>query len=224
MEPNNISLLGRFFMLKELYVSVQHVVQLTTPLLQLHKLGMRFEHGTLLRGFYLQRLLSHAPALRQLELDCKHVYADRAVPCGCWASCCCGLNRCDMEVLACLQCQQLDLLTVTNSTIDDESVKLLAHIQSPLKLRMDIVTWSFLESAPLFTLLAGLPNLTALTLIRLHEALNALWDQGGATLPYVQRLEVFRLPLGMSDWSLSLQSIVSMCPALKHLYLRSYPI
>ena len=82
------------------------------------------------------------------------------------------------------------------------------------------MTWSFVKSAALFTLLARLPNLIALTLLHLHEASNALWDQGGATLPCVQKLEVIWLPLGMSDWTLSLQSIVSMCPALKHLSLR----
>ena len=149
MNPDNFKVLQRFCMLKELHVSVQHVVQLTAPLPQLHKLGMMFNLDTPLRDFKFQCLFSHAPALRQLELYCEHYTTDRPVPCRCGGSCYCGLNRGDMEVLACLQCQQLDLLTVTTSTIDGDSVKLLARIQCPLKLSVHIETWSGLGSAPL---------------------------------------------------------------------------
>ena len=224
MNPNSFRVLGRFHMLKELYVNVQHVVQLTAPLPRLHKLGMTFNLDTPLRDFNFHCLLSHAPALCQLELYCMHHVADKPVQCCYGATCFCGLNRTDLEALACLQCQQLDLLTLITSNIEEDNVTLLARIPCPLKLQIDIRTWSCLQSAPLFTLLATLPNLIALALDYLHEASNALWDQGGATLPCVQRLQGRCLPLAMSDLTLPLQSIVSMCPALRPLSLHSsYP-
>ena len=119
-----------------------------------------------------------------------------------------------------LQCQQLDLLTVNTIFIDEHTVKSLARIQSPLKLSIDVSWWSVFASAPLFTLLARLPNLVALRLMSPQEASNALWDQRGAILPNVQRLKITHVPLYKSDSHLPLQSIVSMCPAVKHLCLR----
>ena len=152
---------------------------------------------------------SHAPALRQLVLDC-------AVQPG-WQSC--GLHKRDMEALVHLQCQQLDVLTLVTHIIDEQSVSLLARIKCPLKLDIDTVCWSSLGSAPLFTLLAGLPNLTELELTLIQYASNVLWDQRGAILPYVQRLKVVAVPL--RDSLLTCQSILGMCPALKHLHLHS---
>lgn len=105
----------------------------------------------------LQCLFSHAPALRQLVLDGK-------VPLGCTEAFWWGLQRRDFEVLVRLRCQQLDLLTVFTEIIGDQSVTLLARIQCPLKLRIDLAHRSWLRSAPLFSLLAELPNLVALQL------------------------------------------------------------
>ena len=78
------------------------------------------------------------------------------------------------------------------------------------------------KRAPL-TLLARLPNLVALRLISLSCASDALWDHCGACLPAVRRLEIVYLPLHMNDSHLPLVSILSMCPALKHLSLLGYP-
>ena len=207
VDPDDMSMLGQFHMLKELHVNVHHVMQLTAPLPRLHRLILRF-YKTWWTMVDPQCLLSQAPALRQLVLDCMTQYL--------------GLNKWDMEMLVHLPCQQLDLLTVVTNTIDEHTVTLLARIQCPLKLRINIMIWSGLGSAPLFSLLAGLPNLIALQLVQLDRALNALWDQCGAILPHVQRLEVDWLPLPMSDFCLPLQSILSMCPALKHVYLHSF--
>ena len=90
-----------------------------------------------------------------------------------------------------LHCQQLDLLTVETQTIDEDAVEVLARIQCPLKLSIEIVKWSLLGSAPLHTLLARLPNLVALTLNNLADVSHALWDQYGAYLPDVQLLEIW---------------------------------
>ena len=202
--PDDISMLGQFYMLKELHVEgdVRHLVQLTTPLPRLHTLILRY-HGTVLRKVNLQYLLPHAPALRQLVLDPVSFY---------------GLDRRDMEVLVRLQCQQLDLLTVFTTFIDEQCVTLLARVQCPLKLEIDIYKWRY-RGEPLFTLLAGLPNLVALSIVSVQDASNALWDQRGAILPYVQRLEVLDLDVPLSDSLLTLQCMLGMCPALKHLHL-----
>ena len=132
----------------------------------------------------------------------------------------CGLIRWDLEVLERLQCQQLDLLSVCLDTIDEPSVTLLARIQCPLKLCINAVRWS--TSVPLFRLLAGLPNLIILVVLCPPEASSALWAQCGAVLSYVQRLEVDYYPLPLRDLHLPLGSILSICPALKHLSLHTY--
>ena len=45
-----------------------------------------------------------------------------------------------------LQCQQLHLLTVSSNAVDEHTVNLLARIQCPLKLNIDIQDWSLLEA------------------------------------------------------------------------------
>ena len=213
----DFSLLGQFHMLMALHVNVEYSLQLTAPLPQLHTLTLRF-HDTPLREANLQCLFPQAPALRQLVVEDYH---RKAVP-GWWQGPH-ALGRGDMEALVGLQCQQLDLLTVSTNAIDEHTVNLLARIQCPLKLSVDIQEWSLLGSAPLLTLLARLPNLVALRLISLPYASNALWDQRGACLPDVRRLEMIDLPLHMADSHLPLLSILSMCPALMHLTLHGYP-
>ena len=128
-------------------------------------------------------------------------------------------------MLVSLQCQQLDLLTLITSMIDEQSVTLLACIQCPIRLEIDDLDWSWLRAVPLFTLLAGLPNLIALSITSFSEPSNVrrmsgiLWYQRGAILPHVRWLEVEGIRL--SDSLSTLQSILGMCPALKHLYLHS---
>ena len=127
-------------MLRVLHVNVRHSVLLTASLPYLHTLGLRF-YGTLLREVNLQYLFSGVPALRQLVVECEHDYV--------WGeNNLCALDRWDVEALVGLQCQQLDLLTVDTSIIDDHTMNLLACIQCPLKLSIDIKEWSLLESAP----------------------------------------------------------------------------
>ena len=217
MASDNLSLLGHFHVLKELRVHVQHLVQMPVPLPQLHTLGLFF-CGASWRDGNLQCLLSQAPALRQLVLDrvdsgLLRRAKTRHAP---------GLNRWDMEALVGLQCQQLDLLTVASSAIDEHFVSLLARFQCPLKLSIDTAHWNLDGRAPLLTLLARLPNLVALTLKDLHEATDAIWDQHGGLLHGVQRLEITHT-LEANNSHLPLQSILSMCPALKHLSLHSWP-
>ena len=198
---NDLSLLGQFHMLKVLHVSVQHSLELTAPLPQFHTLSLRF-YDTPLREANLQCLLPQAPALRQLVVEGYHT---EFVP-G-WRQGHFALGRGDVEALVGLQCQQLDLLTVSTNAIDEHTVNLLARIQCPLKLGINIKAWSRLKSAPLLTMLARLPNLVALRLISLPHASNALWDQRGACLPDVQRLEMINLPLHMNDSLVPLLSI-----------------
>ena len=219
MNSDNLSLLGNFHMLKELHVHMQHSVQLTVPLPQLHTLGLTVTGKSWSDG-NLQCLLSQAPALRQLVLDrgmdsCGPWLAETRHPL--------GLNRWDMEALVGVQCQQLDLLTVVSSVIGEHFVSLLARMQCPLKLSIDIARWNLEGRPPLVTLLARLPNLVALTLKNLHGASNALRNEGTAFLPHVQRLELTHIPIDMNNPHLPLHSILSMCPALKHLSLRSSP-
>ena len=217
LNSDNISLLEHFQMLKELHMFVHWAVQLTLPLPRLHTLYLRVWQGTVLREDHLKCLFSQAPALRQLVLDCEE---DRPLmPVGYHQ----GLPEWQVEALMGLQCQQLDLLTLVTSHIDEHSVKMLAQFPCPLKLSIAIPAWSLLGSAPLFTMLARLPHLVALKLILLQQASNALWDERGAFLPHVQKLELSHLPLHMNNLHLPLQSILSMCPALKHLSLHSWP-
>ena len=216
IDSNSFSLLGQFQALKVLNVIVGHPFELTACLPQLHTLTLR-SLEPLLSLLNLQCLFSQASALRQLELGCLAWQQDAN----------CGLDRWDMhihkEALVGLQYQQLDLLTVDTCYTDEHTVKsLLARIQSPLKLSIDIYCWSSLKSAPLFTLLARLPNLVSLGLLNLKAASNALWDQRGAILPNVQRLEITHVPLYESDSHLPLESILSMCPAVKHVCLRGH--
>ena len=203
----NLSLLSDFYMLKELHIHLERPVQLTALLPRLHTLHLTC-NGTTLRECHLQCLLLQTPALRQLVLS-RVVF---------------GLDRWDVEALVGLQCEQLDLLTVETPSIDEHTVNLLARIQCPLKLSIDMVEWSRLQSAPLFTLLARLPNLVALGLTTEWNTLwgaYALWDQRGAILPHVQRLEMMYLRLRMNDSHVPLQSILSTFPALKQLTLHS---
>ena len=212
MDPNDVSLLGQFHMLKELHVTLRHPVQLTAPLPQLHTLRLMF-HGTVLREVNLQCLFTHAPALRQLVVDCGEERATNRN----------SLNIWDMEALVRLQCLQLDLLTIHTIAIDEHSVTLLARIQCPLKLSIGIRRWGCCrlgKGAPLLTLLAGLPNLVELELFSFPHGSYVLWDQRGAILPYVRRLAVNFWPA--SDLQLLTQSILSMCPALTHLSLHSH--
>lgn len=67
-----------------------------------------------------------------------------------------GLRTGDMEALVGLQCQQLDLLTLITSNIDEFSVSLLARIQCPLNLRVYIVRRNLFGRVPLLALLASL--------------------------------------------------------------------
>ena len=191
---------------------MRHPFELTASLPLLHTLSLR-SFDPLLSQLNLQCLFSHAPALRQLELGCVEE------PFGQLRSHC-GLDRWDIKALMGLQRQQLDLLTVNTSTIDEHPVKLLARIQCPLKLSIDVSCWSSLGSVLLLTLLARLPNLVALTLTHIECASNALWDQRGAILPDVQRLEITHVPLCRSDSHVPLQNFLSMCPEVKHLCLR----
>ena len=187
IEDKFLSCLGHLHMLKVLHIDVrqrhQHSTLLTAPLPRLHTLSLRF-HGTLFRQVSWQGLFSHAPALRQLVLDCS---AYPGWPNGSHD----GLDTWDIEAMVGVQCQQLDLLTLETDAIDEHIVHLLARIQCPLKLSINICNWRRLRSAPLNTLLAHLPNLVALTLILLSYV---LWDQHGSCLPDVQRLEIVSLP------------------------------
>ena len=86
----------------------------------------------------------------------------------------------------------------------------------------NIFRWSCLQSAPLFTHLARLPNLVALRLTTRYPSWGAyaLWDQHGAIMPNVQRVEMMYLSrprLQMADSHVPLQSILSMFPALSSL-------
>ena len=209
-DSDSFSLLGQFQALKVLDVIVGHPFELTACLPQLHTLTLR-SLEPLLSQLNLQCLFSQASALRQLELGLAWQQEAHY-----------GLDRWDMEALVGLQCQQLDLLTVHTIYIDEHTVKSLARIQSPLKLSIDIYCWSSLRSAPLFTLLARLPNLVSLRLLKLKAASIALWDQREAILPNVQRLEITHVPLHGRDSHLPLQSILSMCPAVKHVCLRGH--
>lgn len=222
MDSENVSLLGQFRMLKELHVNVQHLDQLRVPLPQLHTLGLNFA-GTLLRNGDLQCLLSQAPALRQLVLDRGKDISPWLL--GAAPQDSLGLIRRDIEALVGLQSQQLDLLTVITSAIDEHTVSWLARLQCPLKLsiNIDIAQWNLIRTVPLHTLLARLPNLVALTLENFHIASMLMWDQRGACLHNVQRLEISSYPLERSDSHLPLQSMLSVCPALKHLSLHSWP-
>ena len=221
-DPEDLIVLGHFCMLKQLQVNVRQSFKLTVLLPHLHTLHLRF-CGTFLRECSLQCLFSQAPALRQLVLDYSLVtqYSEPESP---WHRPSMSAQSWEMKAVVGLQCQQLDLLTVITTPLDEHSVKLLARIQCPLKLSIDVpgfcifASW---EGTTLFTLLAGLPNLSELHLTAPCEASNALWDQRGAILPYVQRLEVDYPALPLSDLQSLLQSIMSMCPALKHLSLYS---
>ena len=57
-----------------------------------------------------------------------------------------------------LQCQQLDLLFVSTSDIDEHSVTLLACIQCSPELTINVVYWSWLGSALFFTLAGKAPK------------------------------------------------------------------
>ena len=219
LNSDDISLLEHFQMLKELHMFVQWAVQLTLPLPRLHTLHLRVWQGTLLREDHLKSLFSQATALRQLVLDC-----EEDCP---WMSALYhqGLPKWQVEALMGLQCQQLDLLTLVTSNIDEHSVKMLAQFPRPLKLSIAIPAWSLLASALLLTMLARLPNLVALKLTLLSKTSYALWDERGAFQLHVQKLELTHLPLHMNDkyLHLPLQSILSMCPAVKHLSLHGWP-
>ena len=216
-DSETFSLLGHFPMLKELSVHVQHLRQLTAPLPQLHTLQLLF-WGALLRQDILQCLVCHAPALRRLVLGCEsewpHFTYRPSPP---------GLQRWDIQALVGLQCQQLDFLTVQTDIIDEHTVTLLACIQCPLQLWIDVSDLSLLRSGPLLTLLARLPNLVGIALDNIATASSALWDQRGACLPYVRWLQLSSLPLDMNDSHMPFQSILTMFPALKHLALHSDP-
>ena len=214
VDSNSFSLLGQFQALKVLHVVVQNPFELTARLPQLHTLTLR-SLEPLLSQLKLQCLFSHVPALRQLELGWLEGPSWQRSPHY-------GLDRWELEALMGLQCQQLNILTVNTIHIDEHTVKSLARVQSPLKLSIDVCCWSSLRSAPLLTLLARLPNLISLRLMHLNLASNALWDQRGAILPNVQRLEITHVPLYQSDSHLPLQSILSMCPAVKHLCVRGF--
>ena len=213
-DSQTLSLLGHFCMLRELYIFVEHSVLLTLPLPQLHTLHLTF-FDRALRECHVQCLFSQAPALRQLILDHVPRLGNRDY----------HIDRCALEALVGLKCQQLDLLTLETHTIDEHPVKLPARIQCPLKLSINVFHWSFLGSAPLLALLARVPNLVALKLVTWCTLWGAyaLRDQRGAVLPGVQRLEMMYLRLHMNDSHVPLQSIMSMFPALKHLSLHSDP-
>ena len=209
--PENISLLGQSHMLTVLHVNVWRPVQLTAPLPRLQTLGLRF-YGSLVREYNLQCLFSAAPALRQLDLE----YKVRWGPF--------GLDRWDLDALVGLQCQQLHLLTSDTDTITEHTVKLLACIQCPLKLRIGAgLELELLEEHATPDTAGKAPRFGALTFISLQRALNALWDRRGALLPDVQRLEIVDIPLDLSDSQLPIKSILSMCPALRHLSLHACP-
>ena len=216
MDSEDLSLLGQFCMLKELHVYGQHLVQLTAALPQLHTLRLIFHDTSTPWGDgSLQCLLSQVPALRQLVLCLPPRLTEPQDPL--------GLSRWDMEALVGLQCQQLDLLTVFNSAIDEHTVGLLAHIQCPLKLSIDIDRWHLKGKMPLFSLLARLPNLIALRLEDLDTVSDVISDQSGGFLHHIQRLEVISYSMHQNNSLMSLQSILSMCPALKHLTLHCRP-
>ena len=207
-DPQSLSLLGQFHVLNVLHVNVLHPVQLTAPLPQLHTLTLRFDY-TKFREVHLQCLFCLVPVLRQLVLDC-------------WVAT--GLDRWDLEALVSLPCQQLNLLTLQTHNIDEDTVKMLARIQCPLELRINILQWRCLGAAPLLTLLARLPNLVALRLAASWTPWDAyaLWDQCRACLPHVQKLEIEDLPLPLYDSHLFLQGLLSMCPTVKHLCLSGW--
>ena len=122
-----------------------------------------------------------------------------------------------------MQCHQLHWLTLQTDVIDDHTVTLLAHIQCPLHLCIDVFKSSLWGRGPLLALLARLPNLRQLSPTNIAFASTALWDQRGACLPHVQCLEISSLPLDMHDLHMPFRSILSMFPALKHLTLISDP-
>ena len=215
MDSADLSLLGQFCMLKELHVYGRHLVQLTVALPQLHTLKLIFEPtSTPWGGDSLQCLLSQVPALRQLVLRLPPRLTEPRDPL--------GLSRWDMEALVGLQCQQLDLLTLITSAIDEHTASLLARIQCPLKLSIDIDRWPLKGKVPLFTLLAMLPNLIALRLEDLDRVSDVIWDQPGGFLHHIQRLEIISYSMHRNNSLMSLQSILSKCPAVKHLTLHSW--